>query len=275
MKIGLALSGGGVLGIAHFGVLKQLEEKGIKIDAICGTSAGAIIGALFAAGGTAKINDFIADIEKQGLFDPKRFIFNLNPDKIFMLVRSSLVKHLPEKFYDLRVRFSCLATDIDSGRGVLLSKGNLIDSIMASAAYPGVFPPQKLDGLYLMDGGIAHNLPAKFSKEMGVDFVIGSSLYSISTMEKLSTGKALNRFELSIRALDIMQKELAEREIEFCDFCFMPPVEFFRWFNFDKMNEIKLIGENHASDHVDSLIKSIDDKRSKGGFWQHLLHLRR
>ncbi len=276
MKIGLALSGGGVLGIAHLGVLEEIEKEGIKIDQICGVSAGAIVGALFADGGIRRVNEFWSDLESSGLFKTNRIIFNLNPDKVFTTIAHTLKKHLhAEKFYDLPIKFSCIATDIADGSMHVLKDGNIVEAVMASAAYPGVFPVQRIGDHNYIDGGVTRNLPAGILRKNGADFVIGSSLYSVAKLEKYDKNGELkiSRVEVMFRALDVMQKEMAEAEMKSCDFCFNPPVESFRWYNFDKMAEIKKIGEEYAEEFFPKLKKLLQTEKVQkpATWWQRIL----
>ena len=273
MKIGLALSGGGVLGAAHIGLLEELEKQKIPVSIISGASSGAIIGALYSDGGMAKVNSFVDDLKNQGLFDKRRLILNLNPDRLFMQIRETLGRNLSSKdFDDLALKFSCIATDITDGSSLVFDHGNLVDSIMASAAYPGIFPIQKIEGRFYIDGGITHNLPAKATIKMGADFVIGSSLYSLSKFEKVDRSGVLkiNRVETTIRALDILQHELASNLATYCDFCFDPPVGEHHWFNIDRFDEILEIGRVHARANIGELIGKIAGKKVKRGFWHRL-----
>lgn len=267
MKICLALSGGGVLGAAHISILKEIERNNIKISSISGCSAGAIIGALFADGGTKSTELFLDDLEKAGVFTKASLKFAL-PDKLFAQVRQSLDKTLKaKKFYDLDIDFSCVASDMLNGEMVVLKSGNLVDAIMASAAYPGVFAPQEINGKLLVDGAITRNLPAGLLKNKKSDFVIGSSLYKVGKINKQENGKnKLNRFSTVLRALDIMQKELADLEAKHCDFLFAPPVDNFNWYSFDRLQEIRQISDEYAKTQIIFLKQEIKKKDHKG-FW--------
>lgn len=270
MKIGLALSGGGVLGVAHIGLLEELEKNNIRLSIISGTSSGAIIGALFAKGGTKKIHEFLEDLAKAGLFTRSKLLMKMHPDKVFEEIRSALKKHLgTQAFYDLNTKFACLATDITTGRRVVFEKGNLIDCIMASAAYPGVFSVQKIGENYYIDGGISRNLPVGTARRLGANFVIGSSLYNVSSLGKFDKdgNLKLNRLDVAVRSLDIIQKNLAELEERHCDFLFQPPVEDFSWYNFDKMSEILEIGRKNAREYIPGLQKKIK-KTVNPSLWQ-------
>lgn len=273
MKIGLALSGGGVLGAAHLGLLDEIEKNNIKLTMISGTSSGAIIGALYANGGMAKINQFITLLEKDGFFSKKSLAFN-TPDKIFSKIKLALKETLStDNFYDLSISFFCTVTDIASGEKKIISKGSLIDAVMASSAYPGVFPVQNIDGHHYIDGGVTSNLPAKILKEKGADFIIGSSLYGVSKLKTDEQGSLkTNRIEVAMRAIDIMQKKLAEAEEKFCDFYLHPEVESFSWYRFDRFNEIRQQGNMYVGEEMARLLAKLK-KTKKGSFWRKLLNV--
>jgi NTE family protein len=267
MKIGLALSGGGVLGVAHVSILRQIEENNIKINMVSGSSSGAIIGALFADGGVKTIEIFLDDMEKAGVFTKGNLKFAL-PDRLFAQVRQSLEKTLEaKKFYDLKTEFSCIASDMLNGKMVILNSGNIIDAVMASAAYPGVFQPQEIDGKILVDGAITRNLPVGVLKGKKPDFIIGSSLYRVGKISRQENGKnKLNRLSTALRALNILQQELAELEGRDCDFLFTPPVDNFNWYSFDRLQEIRKIADEYSLVQIDNLKRELKKKDHKG-FW--------
>ncbi|MEY2904591.1 MAG: family protein RssA, partial [Bacteroidota bacterium] len=170
-KIGLALSGGGVRAIAQIGILKILNENGIKPTIIAGTSGGAIVGALYASGNDAQtMMDFFTQtplfhwsklaLSKAGILSPKKFMEDFK-------------KYVPfEKIEDLPIELSIVATDIVHGREKIFTSGNLLDAVMASAAFPGVFQPVTIDGILYSDGGIFNNMPADVIRDQ-CKFLIG------------------------------------------------------------------------------------------------------
>ncbi|HEA20476.1 MAG TPA: patatin [Pricia antarctica] len=204
LKIGLVLSGGGAKGLAHIGALKVIEEAGVKIDYIGGTSIGAIVGALYAAGYTAteldsifRTTDFTNLIEDNlprsaktfyEKEDSERYAITL-PFNNFKVsappaysggqnVYNELVKLLyPVKniteFDKLPIPFLCLATDVETGEEVVLTEGYLPLSVMASGALPSLFEPVKIGDRLLIDGGVVNNYPIQKVKEMGADIIIG------------------------------------------------------------------------------------------------------
>lgn len=203
-KIGLVLSGGGAKGFAHIGVLKVIEEAGIKIDYIGGTSMGAVIGGLYASGYTASqidsifqktnfdelINDYIPRASKN--FYEKRndelYAFVLPFNKFRVGIPEALSKGMynfnlltrltrnvkdVKDFNQLPIPFLCIATDIESGDQVLLNKGNLAQAMLASSAFPSLFSPVEIDGKLLIDGGVVNNYPVDEVLKLGADIIIG------------------------------------------------------------------------------------------------------
>lgn len=174
-KIGLALGGGAARGLAHIGVLNVLEKEGISIDLIAGTSAGAIVGALYARHkNAAQIKEQVTALSKGRL---TRFIDPALPRTGLIKGRKisdQLVQFLGGnvKFSDLRIPFACTATDIDTGEAVVLGRGSVIEAVRASMSIPGVFTLVKRGGRYLVDGRLTNPVPVNLVQEMGADFII-------------------------------------------------------------------------------------------------------
>lgn len=203
-KVGLVLSGGGAKGLAHIGVLKVLEEEGVRVDYIGGTSMGAMVGGLYASGYTAEQLDSIFRVinfdkvvqdnlprrvksfydkendEKYAItfpFQGMRFGIPValskgqNTYNLFnQLLYSS--RHIKD-FSDLQIPFLCIATDIETGEEVVFNKGNLAQAIVASGSFPTLFTPVEINGRYLTDGGIVNNYPVEEVRKMGADIIIG------------------------------------------------------------------------------------------------------
>lgn len=205
-KVGLVLSGGAARGLAHIGVLKALEEQGIKIDAIAGTSMGAVVGGLYASGYKIdELEKLALNIDwQQALSDapPREDVpFRRKQDDRDFLVKQklsfrddgslglplgviqgqnlallleSLLAHTSDTrdFDKLPIPFRAVATDIASGEKVVFRKGHLPQVIRASMSIPAVFAPVELDGRLLVDGGMTDNIPLDVAREMGVDVAI-------------------------------------------------------------------------------------------------------
>lgn len=172
MKVGLVLSGGGARGIAHIGIIKALEEKGVNIAAISGTSAGAVVGALFAYGYSPdEILDFVEKTSFKRSLRPA-----LTKSGLLKIenLKNIFLKYMPENNFDaLKIPLTVAATDINKGKTTFFSHGELIMPVLASCCVPVLFQPLKYKGGLYVDGGILDNLPVEPMKEK-TDFVIGS-----------------------------------------------------------------------------------------------------
>lgn len=205
-KIGLSLSGGGAKGFSHIGVLKVLDSLGIKVDYVAGTSMGAIVGGLYAAGYTGKdIEKIVMDTDFYSLITDQKTrqetsFFNKNVDKYLLTIPlkngkigfpssistgqrnvyllKELLKNVSDigDFSKLPIPFMCVATNLETGDMQVFEKGDLVESILASSAFPSLLEPVKIgDSLYI-DGAMTVNYPSKPLKYKGIDIVIGVDL---------------------------------------------------------------------------------------------------
>jgi NTE family protein len=164
MELTLALGGGGVKGISHVGVLRCLESAGFKIGAIAGTSAGAVIGAAYAAGYTpVQLAEKIQEIDQSRLFD------RTPDDGPSLLGLKGFSKFLVDlfdncTFDDLRIPFACTAVDLKTEREIILTKGRVIDAVRASMAIPGIFPPIHIGDALLVDGAVVDPVPVAVAR---------------------------------------------------------------------------------------------------------------
>lgn len=260
MKIGVALSGGGALGAAHIGVLEALERHHIPIDAISGASAGSLIGLLYADGGLAAIEHCLAELTAHGMINTKTPLLR-TPHAFFADFQEILRRHIRAKtFRDLRCRFCCVATELATGEMLLFDDGDPIPAVMASAAYPGVFPVQMLDGRVVIDGAVVRNVPADVLRARGVECVIGSSLYGLSQLTPVQRRGRMSRIQTVLRAFEIMQLELSHLLIQDCDFCFTPPVEGFKWYDFSRVYEIRDVSRAYAETQMPALLAMLDGR---------------
>ncbi|PWA04291.1 patatin-like phospholipase family protein [Flavobacterium psychrotolerans] len=272
-KIGLVLSGGGAKGFAHIGVLKVLEQAGIKIDYIGGTSMGAIVGGLYATGYNARqvdsifkatnfdelINDFIPRSSKN--FYEKRndelYAFTLPFNKFKVGIPTSLskgmynynllnnltktVRHVRD-FNKLPIPFLCIGSNIETGEEVILNKGYLAQAMLASAAFPTLFSPVEIDGKLLVDGGVTNNYPIEAVRKMGADIIIGVDVQDdLLDRKKL---KGATRILVQITNLQTIEKMKAK--IRETDIYIKPDIENYGIISFDDGNKIIQNGEEAA-----------------------------
>lgn len=166
MEISLALGGGGIKGIAHIGVLERLEKEGFKVAAIAGTSVGALVGAVYAAGyGPREMEGILESINQ------KRMYARLPTDGPSLLGYTGLAEALVEilgesTFSDLEIPFSCTAVDTRTAQEIYLNNGRVVDAVLASIAIPGVFPPRQIGEYNLVDGGVLDPVPVLLARCM-------------------------------------------------------------------------------------------------------------
>lgn len=173
--IGLALGGGFARGIAHIGVLRVLEEAGIPVRVVTGTSVGALIGAAYCSGLSCSELDDVAHKVRFTTFARwtlSRYGFASNDRMVSFLDQTLKVK----TFEELRIPLGVAATDFNTGEGVVFHSGNITDAVRASCAYPGMFLPVEIRGRYLIDGMLSHPVPTRPLREMGAERVLAVSL---------------------------------------------------------------------------------------------------
>lgn len=178
MRVGLVLSGGGARGISHIGVLKALEELGVKIHCVSGASVGAVIGALFACGySPAEMLDLILNTP---ILKSARPAWTMKGLLSLDSLRVTLQHHIQHRtFEELQLPLTVVATDMVSGRPHYFSTGELIPALQASCCVPAVFSPFEFAGSVYVDGGIMDNLPAKIIRDQ-CDLLVGSHCNFIS-----------------------------------------------------------------------------------------------
>ncbi len=178
VKIGLALGGGGALGMAHVGVLKALEENGIKPQIIVGTSIGSLVGGVYASGLPLDvIEEEALKVKTSQLVDVSLNLMGILSGKSAMKLIKNIIKS-DYQIEDLKIKFGAVAVNLADGEEVLFTSGSLLDSIRASISVPGVFVPFKIGNKYYVDGGVLNNVPENHVKNMGADFIVSVDLLS-------------------------------------------------------------------------------------------------
>ena len=228
----MVLSGGGARGVAHLGVLKALEELGVVIDCISGTSAGALAGALYAQG--LKPDAIVELIKKVGLYNSVRPAWArtglLNMDGM----KELLQKNIPiNNFNSLKIPLTIAATDIRKGKVHYFSEGELIPAILASCSIPAIFNPVSINGNLYVDGGLVDNLPVKPIRNQ-CDFIIGSHCNHISPDVDVSNIKLV--IERSLLVAIYSNTEISRGQ---CDVFIEPPrMDRFSSLDLSKVQEI-------------------------------------
>ena len=239
-KIGVALSGGGIKGLCHAGVLKALEEQGIRPDIISGVSAGAVVGALYADGYTP---DEIAV-----LFEDVRFRSMTRiriPDGGFFktdIFQKFLSTKLRSKtFEELRIPLRVVATNLDQGKSVTFSTGKLIEPIVASCCVPVLFSPKIINGIHYVDGGVLKNFPVSTIRK-DCDKVIG-----INASPMVADKYKPSIINVATRSYHFMFKANILHDKDLCDLL-IEPVDMgnYETFDVDKGREIFELGYQSA-----------------------------
>lgn len=220
-KIGLALGGGAVLGAAHIGVLKALEEHDVHVQTIAGTSIGAFVAALYAFGQTWQdIQNITHDLNWLD-------ISGISLSQSGLLSNMKLGKLLNENIGDVsfdeaEIPIAMIATDITSGEKVIIDSGNIAEGVMASTCIPGVFVPVEIGDRLLVDGGIVENVPVSPLKAMGADIIIGVDLHA-----EYAQKKPQNIIEVLLRSFEFTLKTATELQTEKVDILIKPDLSDF------------------------------------------------
>ncbi|HEY4695792.1 MAG TPA: patatin-like phospholipase family protein [Candidatus Hydromicrobium sp.] len=185
-KVGIALSGGAARALSHIGVLEVLEKLGVKLDAVAGTSMGAIIGAFYCSGITLEeIRSYVKSMNWKSFLLFSDLVLSQNGIINGRRVENVLRKFLGNKtFKDCKIPFCCVAADLIKGEKVILSEGKLVDAVRASISIPGFFSAVCMDNRILIDGGLIEPLPTEAIKTKGVNFIIASSIRFEKDREK-------------------------------------------------------------------------------------------
>lgn len=301
LKIGLALGGGGARGACHIGILKSLERNGIIPDVISGTSAGSMIGAMYASYANADIVEekYTAHVNGEDFKDLGfRYIPNNEKDdsvfsQIFKQIknqyilmvssnRKSIVKNerltkaannlfAHSQFNDLKIPLIVTATDLISGKPILYKSGNVVDAVVKSSSIPGFIEPTYIDNRMLLDGGIV--FPTPVPPLVGeCDFIIA---INISKAFK-TDDEPENIFEIMNRSRDISTLHLNSYLLNQSNFVISPKHENVHWSAFDKTKEFIQNGYNTAESEMEKLLIQLDSmieesaKTTKETFWTKL-----
>ena len=298
LKIGLALGGGGARGACHIGVLRVLEDNGIIPDVIAGTSAGSMIGAMYASELNAKIVEekYMKHIQSENFKDLGfRYIPNSEEDdSIFSQIvkqiknqyvlmvssnRKSIIKNErlskaakilfeADRFEDLKIPLFVSATDLITGNPIIYKTGNLVDAVVQSSTIPGFVEPTYQNNRMLVDGGIS--LPTPVTPLMGeCDFIIAVNI----TRGVTNQPEPNNIFEILNRSRDVSIGQLNKYVLEKSNFVIKPEHNNLHWSAFDQSDEFLEVGRKAALDSIENLLDTLDSnlknniKPIKETFW--------
>ena len=282
-KIGLVLSGGTARGLAHVGILKVLEEEKVPVEYVTGTSMGSIIGGLYSVGYTPdEIEKIASEMDWLALFNDsierkgKGISRNLIEDRNTMVLPmenfvpkipsgavggKSASEKLNELFFGVAEvndfkkfpkKFALVATDLNTGEGVMIDKGSIATAIRSSLSLPSVFNPVQAGERLYVDGGVVRNLPVQDVKVLGADYTIGVNVgegFSKRDPEKLNIAGVISD------SMTIAGRQEVERQIRMLDLYMAPNLEKIESYDFGKVKEIIDAGEKVARENIESIRK--------------------
>ena len=233
--ISVALGGGGVRGIAHIGVLRALEKQGFHIKAITGTSAGGLVGAVYACGFSPdEIEEILASVNQSHFFtlaiDSSPALLSLEG------LAGMLSPFIGDRTFDsLKIPFACTAVDLDSAQEIVIDTGRVMDAALATAAFPGVFPPMKLGQFNLVDGGVLDPVPVALARWLAPELpviavclspepeqwgklppfaMLSSVPLPHKLIEQVSRLKLTQTFQVFTRSMDVVSRSLTELRLQ-------------------------------------------------------------
>ncbi len=287
-KIGLVLGGGGARGLAHVGVIKELERAGITPDLIVGASMGAVVGGAYALFSDAKILEerILSLVENKNLSkleslaagsneDEKEIIFqrlvtfvsnlclwNLRAINGFITEGDEfreLINQLIDnkKFSDTKIKFSCTSLDINWGKELFFTQGDLSEAIFSSISIPGVFPPVKDNNKVLVDGGIINLVPVEVALKLGAEIVI-----AVDVSLNIKPIEFRNGHDILFRTEMIKEKELGRLKMKEADIIIRPDVGDYSWARFSQVRSLIEKGEAIVKERLAKIEEVISGKKS-------------
>lgn len=281
LSVGLVLSGGGAKGIAHIGVIKRLEEAGVRIDYITGTSMGSLVGALYAIGySSSQLTELAKSSNWNQLFTEKpsrTFISNyertfgnrtfvsfpisdrgldlpvgiISGQNIYsFLSKYTWPVHGTQSFENFPIPFATVATELSTGKAKTFTSGYLPDAVRASISIPSLMRPHVIDGVAYVDGGVSNNLPVEQAKEMGADFIIAVNVAT----PVLPTDSLKTFAEVLNQVVNYRINEKIESQIELADIYINPQeVNSFEILDFNQVDQLITIGYEAVGKYIDQI----------------------
>ncbi|MBU3707524.1 MAG: patatin-like phospholipase family protein [Burkholderiaceae bacterium] len=259
IKVGLALGGGAARGFAHIGVIKALEANGITPDLVVGTSAGSLVGALYAAGNNGyALQKMAIDMDEGAISDWSVPFFSgptgvLKGEGLQNYVNRAVQGQPIEK---LKMPFGAVATDLRSGRPILFRRGNTGAAVRASSSVPGVFKPVRIGTIDYVDGGLVSPVPASFARKMGADFVIAVNISAQPEVQPAS-----GAFEILLQTFAIMGQSLNQYELQQADIVIRPELASMKGSDFQSRGKAITAGERAAIAAIPELRKRLQLKQ--------------
>lgn len=279
LKVGVALGTGAALGHSLIGILKVFKKEGIPVDIIAGTSIGSLVGGLTALGlEPEEIEDLAIRVDKGWVYE--NLFWDLTLPRSGLFAGQTLLRFIrsyfgSKEFSDLDVPFACVATDIETGEEVVLKEGRVAESIRASCGLPLVFQPQRLNGRYLVDGGLVNPVPTKVVADMGADILIAVNLtmpagseatrlsranrsaptapVDLASLKELALPEVLKApsvLDVFFQMIYTMEYEIAQSRLGLAHVVIHPDLKGFSWTEMHRAKELIRAGQLVAEQYV-------------------------
>jgi len=240
LRIGLALGGGAAKGFAHIGVIKMLEANGIHPDVVSGTSAGSVVGALYAGGmDPFQLQETAFSMDQSQIRDVRLFSGGVVQGQKLQDYVNQMVKNRP--LDKLNVPFAAVATQLETGERTVFVRGNTGQAVRASSSVPGVFEPVDINGKHYVDGGVVSPVPVDAARQLGADVVIAVDISS-----KANGTNPQGMINIVGQSIAIMGQKLGEQELARADIVIRPKVNQIGSTDFEQKNQAILEGERAA-----------------------------
>lgn len=261
IKIALVLGGGAARGFAHVGVIKALEAQGIFPDIVVGTSAGSLVGALYAAGNNGfALQKLAMDMDEAAISDWAVPLFSqssgvLKGEAVQLYVNRAVNNQPIEK---LKISFGAVATDLHTGQAILFRRGNTGSAVRASSAVPGVFQPVRIGSKQYVDGGLVSPVPVSFARKMGADFVI-----AVNISAQPEAQPASGTLEVLLQTFAIMGQSLNQYELRDADVVIRPELATMKGNDFQQRNVAIMAGERATVALMGEIKQRLKAKRER------------
>jgi NTE family protein len=261
IRIGLALGGGAARGFAHIGVIKALEAQGIVPDVVVGTSAGSLVGALYAAGYNGfALHKLALQMDEATISDWSVPFFakatGVFKGEALQSYVDRTVNRVPIE--RLKIPFGAVATDLNSGKAILFQRGDTGMAVRASSAVPGVFQPVRIGEHVYVDGGLVSPVPVRFAREMGADFVIAVNISAQPDVQPSSS-----TLDVLLQTFAIMGQSINHYELRDADVVIQPSLGAMKGSDFQGRNNAILAGEQAASALMPEIKRKLAAKREQ------------
>ncbi|MCY0877268.1 MAG: patatin-like phospholipase family protein [Firmicutes bacterium] len=254
-RIGVALGSGGTRGFAHVGVLQVLEEEGIAIDYIAGSSMGALIASIYATGSPLTLMEKLAihlplsrwvdvTVPRLGLVSGERF------HRLIELLTKG------KSFAETVLPLAVVATDLELGERVVFTDGPIHEAVRASIAIPGIFVPHKINGRMLIDGGVIDRVPIRAARELGADFVIA---VDVGLFDRLPPVRHV--VDVIVQAIDIMEREVFRYRVLDADFVVRPHLDLMSSTAFSGIDKAIAIGRAAMREAMPALREALSQRK--------------